>query len=626
MPRDELGTYKTLSSPEVPVKKVGYTAEEIERKFREQTTLPEKQLQKITESLKAEINEAVVKKIDGVVGDKLFDNTDRAGAAYLNDIADGVDYESAKTKEREQEEDVISSAEAQAIEKSTPKAPEETEKEVKGMLNQTDIADVLEEGRKQAEQNRTVTIGEAGFAAIEEELNRASETVVAPEAAENPKPIATPEAAGIKKAVETFGEITPGDPNFYQSLEETTKEDTAPNHTIIGRLGARLERFGIKVASAPQKAALEMMYGWRSEHAARAEGKFEERKRDLAKAEEDLVAKDAEVERARTAGDKKFDAKYAIKMGEERAKLVNKRDKAKTRLKSAQVSLEHYNGQKAGWENKQKNLAEKIVVQIDQKLQPSREAFAELARQKGEVDKEIAAHTQAREMHEAYLTDLRARIAANPAVAEKMEIKTKIKTAVEMLNQVNNEYAQLAKEQGRIGAKMNRANLYIGQWDVMRNEQLRETAKDRRHFNPGEQVQEERGAYREPDLSHAPKASEPEVAAAQTNTETSVQTDTPEPANPGAAAPMEASQELKTDAGSYIKKWNELFKNEVKINPEAFADTYKIKLGDSIPTTDIENAIASMLTKGVTGANLLYMKSDIESRFKIVREEFKKAA
>ncbi len=558
----------------------------------------------------------------------------------------------------------------------------EFEEHFEGLTDQVETkeqpAQVVEKKEKEGISANEIGIAavEGMVVAVEEESKRTLD------AAKTPEDAATAPTEEVKGTIEGTSapkiELTKEDREAHLDFIGRTAEggdEAAPNHNIIGRLGARLERFGIKLANAPQNIALGIIEKWYSRRAAVAEGKFEECKRELAKAEEALVAKDKSVELARTAGDPTFDTKYAVRMNKERNDLVNKIEKSKTNLNAAHVALEHYNGKKTTWESRQNNLAEKIVGEIDKRLRPSRERFAELTGKNERVTKEIDRLKQLKERGETRFKELRAQLANNPTA--KGEIRIKFAKVEEKLKLINADYEQFTKAQSRIGAKMNNSNTYLGQWDVMRNEQLRVTSKDNRYAEPGIQTQAERKENREPVHSHAPNIdiSEPGVvAASQAKTEASAQIKTPEadnnnepaesvekeigggneptPPTPGGATMrplrvedlseleyiprLESTQELKTDAGAYLKIWNDLFGKEMEIKEQDIVAFRPIGYTwEDLSLKQFEDAFKKALEKKLPQERVVYTKNNekivytpaaIEERMKKIREAYMQQA
>ena len=543
------------------------------------------------------------------------------------------------------------------IEKWTQKPAEKIDDEIKNYTNLS----------KQQEES----LHKIGVAAVEEGLTRT------PDAAKTPEVAATAPTEEVKEAERN--ERTAGGKTSAPEVQPPTKEErerhfdmygqktesadeAAPNHNIIGRFGARLERMGIKLINAPQNIVLEKIYNWYDKRAAIAEGRHEECKRELAEAEAKLGTLDKSIELARTAGE--FDASLSDKMNKERKGLVNKIEKSKTNLNAAHVSLEHYNGKKTTWESRQHNLAEKIVGEIDKRLRPSREVFAELAGQNERVTKEIDRVKQLKESGETRFKELHAQLANNPAT--KSEIRIKLAKVEEKLKLINDDYEQFTKAQSRIGAKMNNANTYIGQWDVMRNEQLRVTNKDNRYAEPGAQTQAERKENRKPVHSHMPDIVESEVAAApQENTEASAPFKTPEtdnsnepaesaghgvdegnePTPPGGAAArpltveeprLESTQELKTNAGAYVKIWNDLFGKEMEIKEQDIVAFRPIGYTwEDLSLKQFEDAFKKALEKKLPQERVVYTKNNekvtytpaaIEDRMKKIREAYTQQA
>ena len=503
-------------------------------------------------------------------------------------------------------------------------------------------AEVVEEWRKQAEeQQRAQQEGELlvkkvlDAAPNTEEIGRAAvEAEVQKMEAEAAR--ATPETERVEEVrrveVKSAPEVqAPGDANFHHSLTEIKEGDIGapptPSHSIFSRIGAHVERMGINLANAPKYAALEFMYNWRNEHAIEATKEYIKQEKEITKVDAELEKKikelDGQIELARTTGH--YDTKTAMEVDKQRAKLVNKRDEAKTSLKKAHKNLEHWNGKKTTWENRIKNVADNTMAGVDKRLQPSRDAFAELARQKESVGKEIEKYKAGKELGQSKLAELRARLATNPLAPEKAEIRAKLQAIEAVLGRIEDKYKEYTKEQGRIGVKMNKANTYIGEWNVMREEQLGITNKDRRYFNPGLQKQSERGPNREYEHSHAPNTNEQEPAAPSGATSETAGEYNPQPEENRESA--QEVRELKIDLNTYLQKWNGRFgKDGIQIDPKVFAETFKIKQDVAMPTKTFEDAIVTMLTTGVTGYRLELMKSGIENHFKTLKQDFTQTA
>ena len=232
-------------------------------------------------------------------------------------------------------------------------------------------AEVVEEWRKQAEeQQRAQQEGELlvqkvlDAAPNTEEIGRAAvEAEVQKMEAEAAR--ATPETERVEEVrrveVKSAPEVqAPGDANFHHSLTEIKEGDIGapptPSHSIFSRIGAHVERMGIYLANAPKYAALEFMYNWRNEHAIEATKEYIKQEKEITKVDAELEKKikelDGQIELARTTGH--YDTKTAMEVDKQRAKLVNKRDEAKsfvygdlaakgTNFRKAMEELSNYN-------------------------------------------------------------------------------------------------------------------------------------------------------------------------------------------------------------------------------------------------------------------------------------------
>ena len=145
------------------------------------------------------------------------------------------------------------------------------------------------------------------------------------------------------------------------------------------------------------------------------------------------------------------------------------------------------------------------------------------------------------------------------------------------------------------------------------------TRAGNRSHAPGEHeaAKEELGGTHGYNFSHEPKAAgpatpEPEPTAPAPETA----------ATPDAPAKQESVGAMQVTPADYIKKWNELYKNN-KVFVEAFTNYYRLKPNENISSKIIEDNVISMLLPGVPLHKDVF-EEGMRARFAKTREALKK--
>ena len=410
-----------------------------------------------------------------------------------------------------------------------------------------------------------------------------------------------------------------------KNMADTTKEFTNKvsewlPHSPFGRFASRAERAGVRIFNAPQEAFYGVMYRWRSEHATAAEMDYKKYGQEIKSKNTALSQADAgraaTIEQQRAAGLPTTD--IAIKLEGERAKALKGIEKIQKQHDRAGKQLEDLNARKSGWAKKENDLAERTIAKIDQRIAPDKGAFDALVVKKAEVAEKLAMLGRARDMGHQGLQELQAKLKLDPNLINNVAIPDKIKAVKELLEKIDNEFNESTSASNRIDNKMRKANNFISGWSNFANEQARVTTQDRRTFNPGDQNIEDTSAHEAPNLTHAP---EPKISErghtipVQEKAAASAVTANIE----GTIESKESIKEATPEA--YIGQWNKLFgKNEANFDLKVFTEYTKLKPKEAVSVEKIERALSEILTKGVTGAAVIYAKEGIKARCEKVRQ------
>jgi len=379
-------------------------------------------------------------------------------------------------------------------------------------------------------------------------------------------------------------------------------------YSVFGRLGAKFERLGIKIASAPKKDMLERMSQWRGERAIKAEAGWTGAK----KAIEVIEGKLAQLEAGRQASEDKiksggahlYDAKVAAKQQIEytrsRNRLMIELEKAKTKENKAHAKFEYRTHKKEGADNKQNNFANKIVRGVDARLESDKVKFAELMATQDTINKEFERIQSAVEFGKKGIETLRTKLQAIEDIPGKEafvdSIQDRIQEIEKIIGDLHAYREKKEKELAGIASKMSSLNLYLGQWNVFRNEELRVTTQERNYADHVPQHVEEAGENREHTYSHAPETP-PEVPAAPQAAPAN-----PEPqATPETEANLETIGDKETDARTYLKKWNELFEGDSKITARDLLPA-RIFGKSTMPVKDMEKVVQKFLETKYAGS------------------------
>ena len=412
-----------------------------------------------------------------------------------------------------------------------------------------------------------------------------------------------------------------------KNIAETTKEfekkvvDWLP-HSPIGRLASRAERAGMRIWNSPQEAFYGVMYRWRAERATGAEMEYRKYAKEIADKNTILAQADASraamIETQRAAGMPTMD--IAVKLESERTKALKDIEKIQKQHDRAGKQLEDLNARKASWAQKENNLAERTMVKIDQRIAPDKGAFDALVAQKEEAGKKLESLKRARDMGHQGLQELEAKLTLDPSLINKVAIPDKIQAVKDLLEKIDAEYNQHTKAVSGIDSKMRKANNFLSGWVGYRNEEARVSTQDRRTFNPGDQNIEAAIPHEAPNLTHAPEPKAPERGHTVPTPEKTVARTTS--GGTSIESAIESKESLKeATPEAYLGQWNKLFgKDEANFDLKTFTEYSKLKPKEVVPVEKIENALNEILTKGVTGAALIYAKEGIKARCMKVRQ------
>src|SRR6185437_3305857 len=128
--------------------------------------------------------------------------------------------------------------------------------------------------------------------------------------------------------------------------------------SAFGRLGTKLQVYGIELLSAPKAAVLEGMHRWRKERAVAADIEVKKIEAQITAHQESIDKINKSAETIRSGGSGFFDATVAAKIERDRHTQLNNIRDAKGRLQAAQTIYEYRHNKAVFWENKGNNLAE----------------------------------------------------------------------------------------------------------------------------------------------------------------------------------------------------------------------------------------------------------------------------
>jgi hypothetical protein len=196
-----------------------------------------------------------------------------------------------------------------------------------------------------------------------------------------------------------------------------------------------------------------------------------------------------------------------MKLEGERAKAVARIRKAEQDRDAKQARLEGLNTKKAGWENKQKDVARDMVskVNLHPRVINANADFIALTKHKENITNQLglweSACTKATEQLAKLEADLKS---AGITYTEEEEITGQIDEIKKILVEGDKKYKDCVGRKNAADARMGKINTYLGGWNTFTNE-LGRTGENNRYENAGEQAKVPVAGDRNPTMSNAPK-------------------------------------------------------------------------------------------------------------------------
>ncbi len=242
-------------------------------------------------------------------------------------------------------------------------------------------------------------------------------------------------------------------------------------HTAIGDKFAALERLGVHWFNRPQLKATESRYQSAHLKAAAAEEKHNKHGNAVSSLKRQLTELDAApVSRARE---------------KRRAALEKQLFKAEQKQEKSSGKLKELNSIKAGWENKQKTVAERVAAQVEHKSRPyverHREWESRFKELESHIDHDRALHSSLG--HELSLLESQRR---NTPLWERSEIRAKIKAVKIARAEAEHTIEKNRTKLHRVEGKMAKSKTRIDKWQAVSNHFGRVAAR-KRHYGEASQ-------------------------------------------------------------------------------------------------------------------------------------------
>lgn len=398
--------------------------------------------------------------------------------------------------------------------------------------------------------------------------------------------------------------------------EKSTNLLEKARHTPFGDAAASVERIGVRLFNKPLLKEFERFYQHTNEKAIKAEFKLKGFSDTSAAVGNRIVELDQAAARMREGGH--MDAKTAIKLEREKATLVKQFEKAESKKDHASIKLELLNNKKASWENKQREVAERVASVVEKKTQPYLERFKQLEARHAKIQGDFERFATLKDEATQKLKELESQLATSFKF-ERKSIKNKIQNIKKAVAHGEKVFAALGKEKNKLESKMAKSHARISRWGAVSSEFGRVANRERRYADPG--VREDISAPPRRSYSYEGAYGDVQRPAARmmsTGPAGSVQAPVQQPEEQELMSP-------ERTPGQYMAQWNSLFKRE-SIDMEMF----KQKMGvakNNLMTLEVFSALMKeYLTKNTVGdGKVRYTAMGIAQRLERLKKSMEKA-
>ena len=260
------------------------------------------------------------------------------------------------------------------------------------------------------------------------------------------------------------------------AVETLSSVAESARHSIIGDAFEYVERMGVRFMNRHAVKSSENAYQKTHERSTKAEEKMNAHGQIVSSLENRLQRFNETVARIQKEG--LLDPKSAIKAEAEKAALVKKIEQGKAAREKAQARLQELNDVKAGIENKQKAIAQRVAERVAERTRPFEQRVESLKPQRDQLSSEI----EQRRDHQKYFVEraalLEKELRDSPFGFERDVLKKTIAEIKKELKKNDNEIAERSEARDKIEKRMDAAQTRVGKWQALGREFGRATTRE----------------------------------------------------------------------------------------------------------------------------------------------------
>ena len=377
-------------------------------------------------------------------------------------------------------------------------------------------------------------------------------------------------------------------------------------HSMLGDVAANIERAGIRLMDRRAVNKTENAYQKVHGRTIKIDTKITAYNLKVTKLEDSLKQLDASVARQQGLGH--LDSKTAVKAAKERATLEQRIEKDKAARDKAQVRLQKLNNVKAGFENKEKAIAEKVITRVDEKVRPFERRLEEFQPKREQLSLEIENFRGRREHFMTQAAALEAELKGAAFGFERDILKKTISEVQAELKKTDNYIESRMSARAKIEKRMSAAETRLEKWRTVSSEFGRITNRTRGYVAPGA-----REAVT-PDFGRRGYSFDAPSAPAYP------------PAGGGPAAPGNepgSFENINVTPNAYLALWNAHFGSDAKLSEIPSKNPFGLKpedLEQSGSAYWLEEFLRQHFAKQRSAGELKLSKNETEKRLASMRQ------